>query len=373
MTFYLLFLFLITLLVTLAYLFPAKSKIFEICLLLLAVSISGFRNNLSGDFRSYVSWYIYKTRDFDFEFGFVWVMNLFRWLNCSYHFLFFFFSLCTVLFVFFGIKKYTAHSNLAFLFFLLIPALYLNTWSIIRQSFAISIAFYAFYFLTQKRYLIYIALMSIGISIHYTAIVPFLVFFVVYKCADKIKMVHLVVLLLFTLVLSQLHWVTFFASFFEESRYLFYFSNGRTSVNNYKIIVLNVLAIFLLFYFKKMKKAYPIQKYVFILCFFSILITNLLATANHLNRFSNYFTIFQIVVFSDLIFFELKNKRFVMFGGLYIYGISLFLYTIKADYNLNMQETKYIPYDSIFYKFDDPFFMMGTDYLIDPTLAKEIK
>lgn len=134
-----------------------------------------------------------------------------------------------------------------------------------------------------------------------------------------------------------------------------------------------MLAVFLLFYFKKMKEAHPNQKYVFILFFFSILITNLLAKANHLNRFSHYFTIFQVVVFADLIFFELKKKRFVMFAGLYIYGVSLFLYTIKADYNLNKQDTKYIPYDSVFYKFDDTFFMMGTKCLVDPSLVKEVK
>ena len=215
--------------------------------------------------------------------------------------------------------------------------------------------------------------MGVGISIHYTAIVPFFVFFIVYKYADKIKTFHLLVSLVFTLVLSQLHWVSFFAGFFEKSRYLFYFSNGRTSVNIYKIIVLNMLAVFLLFYFKKIKEAYPNQKYVFILFFVSILITNLLAKANHLNRFSHYFTIFQVVVFADLIFFELKKKRFVMFAGLYIYGVSLFLYTIKADYNLNKQDTKYIPYDSVFYKFDDPFFMMGTEFLVDPSLVKEVK
>lgn len=373
MTFYLLFLFLVTILVALAYLYPDKSKIFQIGLLVFVLTVSGFRDNISGDFRAYVEWYVYKTRDHDFEFGFVWIMNLFRLLHCSYHILFFFFSFCTVLLVFLSVKRYTVNNNLAFLFFLLFPALYLSSWSIIRQAFVVSLAFYAFHFLITKKYLIYLALMSISIAIHYTAIVPFLVFIAVYNYGDKIKTVHLAVMLLFTLVLSQFQWISFFTGFFENTRYLYYFSENNSAINIRKIIVLNGLAMFLLFYFEKMKAVYPVQKYFMILCFFSIMVTNLFAKTNHLNRFSYYFTIFEIVVFADLIFLELKNRRVVLLVGFYLYGVSLFLHTIKADYNLNDQGTKYIPYNSVFYKFDDPFFMMGTDYLVDPSDHKEGK
>ena len=182
MIFYLLFIFLATLLVVLAYLFPDKSKIFQIVLFVLAVCVSGFRDNISGDFRAYVSWYLHKTRDLDFEFGFVCIMNFFRWFNGSYHIVFFFFSFCTVILIFLGIKKYTSHCNLAFLFFLLIPTLYLNSWSIIRQALVVSLAFISFHFLITKKYLIYLVLMFVGISIHYTAIVPFLVFIAVAGC-----------------------------------------------------------------------------------------------------------------------------------------------------------------------------------------------
>ena len=370
MIFYLLFLLLATLLVVLAYLFPNKSKIFEISLLVLAISVSGFRENLSGDYRYYVSWYDNKSRDYDFEFGFVWIMNIFRWFHSSHHILFFFFSFCTTMLVYLGVKKYTQHYNLAFLFFLLIPALYLNTWSVIRQAFAMSIVFYAFQFLITKRYFIYFVLMFIGIAIHYTAIFPFLVFLVVYKFADKIRSVHLLVLLFSSLVLSNIHWNTFFTRFFENTHYIEYFSKNLNPVNGLKIISLNILAAFILLYSRKMKETYPLQKYFIVFCVFSIIVTNLFATNNQLNRFSHYFTLFEIIVFADLIFLETKKRRLGLLIGFYLYGVSLFLYSIKADYNLNLQNTKYIPYNSVFYKFDDPFFMMGTDYLLDPPLIR---
>ncbi|HSD07336.1 EpsG family protein [Flavobacterium sp.] len=371
MAFYLLFLFLITLLIGLTYLFTNKSNFFQIILLVLALAVAGFRDGISGDFKSYVNWYINKTRDNDFEFGFVLIMNLFRWFNLNYHILFFFFSFFTIFFIFLGVKKYTKHSNLAFLFFLLIPALYLNSWSIIRQSFAVSIGFCAFYYLINKKYLIYVVLMGIGISVHYSAIVPFFVFVGVYKYADRIRIMHIVVLLFLSLILSQFYWFYIFTHFFEKTHYVAYFSSGNTHINPNKIIVLNCLGVFLLFYWARMKEVFPIQKYFIVLSLFSIIITNLFATANDLNRFSNYFTVFEIVVFSDIIFLEFKERRGLLLTGLYLYGVSLFLYTIKADYNLNNQGTKYIPYNSVFYKFDSPFFMYGVDYLGNPSIDKK--
>lgn len=215
--------------------------------------------------------------------------------------------------------------------------------------------------------------MFVGISIHYTAIVPFLVFIAVYKYGDKIKTVHLAAMLFFSLVLSQFQWFPFFSNFFDNTRYLYYFSENNSADNIPKIIVLNGLGIFLLLYFEKMKAVYPVQKYFIILCLISIMVTNVFAKVNQLDRFSHYFTIFEIVVFADLIFLELKNRRVVLLVGFYIYGVSLFLHTIKTDYNINDQGTKYIPYDSIFYKFEDDFFMMGTDCLVDPSLDKEEK
>jgi len=373
MTFYLLFLFVITLFVALSLLYPEKSKIYEISLLVFAIVISVFRDNISGDYRSYIYWYETGKRDYDFEFGFVWLMNLFKWFHFSYHVFFFFVSFITIMLVYLGVKKYTLHNSIAFLFFLLIPALYLNSWSIIRQAFAMSIVFYAFQFLISKKYLIYFFLMLVGFAIHYSVILPFFAFLFVYKFANKIKTVHLAVLLFFSLVISTIHWSVFFSVFFESTRYIAYFPKNIVPVNGLKIISLNVLAVFILFYSRRLVEENPFQKYFVVFCVFSIVMTNLFATNNQLERFSYYFTLFEIIVFADLFFLETKNRRIVLCLGCYLYGISLFLYTIKADYNLNKQGTKYIPYNSVFYKFDDPFFMMGTDYLIDPTLAKERK
>jgi hypothetical protein len=252
MTFYLLFLFLITLILLVGKYYNRNNEAL-IVLFFLALLLSGFRDNIGADYGSYVQWYLFKTRDDAFEFGYLVVMKFFRIFNLSYHFLFFFFSLATLLFVFFGVKKHTIHSSFAFLFYLLIPGLFLGSLNMIRQAFAVAICFYAFHFLITKRYLIYVLLMGVGISIHYAAVVPFCLFFLVYKYVDYIKTIHLSILLFFSLILSQLHWFSIFNSLFVETHYDYYFHTEQLSVNLFKVFVRNSVAIFLLYYYHRMK------------------------------------------------------------------------------------------------------------------------
>ena len=368
MNFYLLFLILIAFLLGLSYLYPNKKEFFQIAILVLGIAVSGFRDWVGEDFRSYVGWYETKSRDVDSEIGFTLIMNVLRGLGLSYHFLFFFFSFSTLLLVFLAAKKYTKQSSLAFFFFLVIPFLYLHSWSLIRQAFACAIGFYAFHYLITKKYLTYILLMGIAMSIHVTAIIPFVVFILVFLLADKITIVYLIIALFLSLALSQIQWFQFFSNWFSGTRYSYYFSSEIPPSSTIKLIVLNGLAVFLLFFYNKMKSVYPFHNYIMLLCLISVFITNVFASVNDFTRFAYYFYIFQIVVFADLVFLEIKYKRVLLFTALFSYGIASFFYTLIMDSKINSQNTKYIPYNSVFYKFDNPFFMIGTDCLIDSNL-----
>lgn len=372
MTFYLLFLFLATVILLVCKYYNRNNEAL-IALFFLALLLSGFRDNIGADFGSYVHWYLFKTRDESFELGYLVVMKLFRIFDLSYHFLFFFFSLSTLLFVFLGVKKYTIHSSFAFLFYLLIPALFLGSLNMIRQAFAVAICFYAFHFLITKKYLIYVLLMCVGISIHYTAVVPFIVFFSVYKYVDYIKKIHLAILLFFSLILSQLHWFSIFNPLFVETHYDYYFHTEQFSVNVFKVLVKNSIAVFILYYYDRMKTNYTNQKYYVVLSFLSIVIVNIFDQYVGLIRVSHFFMIFQILFFADVLFLEIKKRRLLLFACLYGYGVSLFINALRVDYQIELKGLNYIPYKSIFYKFDDPFFMMGTDCLVDPSLQKEAK
>jgi len=343
MIFYIFFAFCVTSLLSLGYLFPNKKNKIQWLVFFIAVCLSGFRDYVGVDFAKYVDWYIKMTRDDGMEVGYVAVMKLFRALNLSYHSLFFLFSFLTCLFVFLGIKKYTLQTNLAFLIFLLLPGLYLNSFSLIRQSFSVSICFFAFYFLMTKKYVIYLILMLVGIGIHNSSILPFLVFPLVFKYAKYVNVKHIGIMLFVSLLLSKLHFIQMFSFLFEHTHYSYYFLDQRVSVNLYKTIVINVIAFFVLFHFKEMKIKYPNQEYFMILYFSSIIFMNLFSDFADMARLADYFIIFEIIVVADFIYLMTNRRMILLLVAFYIYYFSAFLYTLKGDLLIN-SKSKLIPY-----------------------------
>lgn len=349
MVFYLLFIFITGLFLLLGYLYPEKNKIFQGVTFALIVGVVGFRDFVGADFGDYVIWYNSKIRDQDFEMGYLALMNVFRALNFGYTAFFFFIAFFTYFLLFLGIKKFTQNQNLAIFIFLLIPSMFLLSLNTMRQSFAVSICFYAFCLLIHKKYLYYLILMLLAMSIHGTVILPFLLFFLVYQFADKIKVNHIVILLIGSLSFSQLGLVDYFSSFFKDSRYIAYFTTMKIPVNPLKLIILNGFVIFMLFYFEEMKRKYSNQKYLMVLFFLSVIITNFFSLYGDLTRIAYYFKIFEILVIADFIFLRTKEFRVWLCSGFAIYYSSIFVYTLKTDFEKDYKY-KLIPYKNILFE-----------------------
>ena len=158
MFFYIILAVFISALFLLGYFYPNREKSLGLVVLIVIVLLGGLRYKVGGDYDSYVNWYLHKTRDNDFEFGFVAIMQFFRSFKLSTQFLFLFFSFFTYFFVYLGIKKYSRHPNIAFLFYILIPTLFLSSLNLVRQSFSVAVSFYALYYLIHKKYYIFFIL-----------------------------------------------------------------------------------------------------------------------------------------------------------------------------------------------------------------------
>jgi hypothetical protein len=348
MLFYLSLVVCVSILLLLGNYFPSRNNLCQIFSFIIIVFVVGLRDYVGADFDDYVDWYLLKTRDNDFEIGYLAVMNIFRWLHFGYHSLFFFISFLTYLFLFLGIRKFTKNQNLAFFIFLLIPGMFLLSFNTLRQSLAISICFYSFYFLINEKFYIYFILMLLGLSFHNTVILPFILFYLIFKYADRIKAYHVVIMLVGSLLLSKLEFVQIFGSLFKDTRYTYYFTTMRAPVPILKLVILNGVALFVLFHFKKMKSDYPYQKYLMILYFFSVIITNFFSLYGELTRFGYYFKIFEIIVIADLIFLESKKRKIWMLVGFSIYYLSIFVYTLKTDIEKDYK-CKIIPYKSVLF------------------------
>lgn len=327
----------------LGYLYPDKNKLLQWFVFVIILAVAGLREYVGYDYASYVDWYTNGKRDDKIEFGYLQIMNIFRYLNLSYHFLFFFFSFASCLFLFLGIKKYTDNQNFAFLIFLLLPELFLTSFSSIRQSFSVSVCFYAFYYLLNKKYIVYTLLMLLAISIHYSAIIAFLVFLFIFRYSDKFNERNIIVLLFVSFLISKIDTIQFFYFLFEKTRYAYYFSQERPPVNNYKIIILNLVALFVLFHFKKLKEKYPHHHYLLPLYFFSVLLINLFSAFADMARLVLYFRVFEIIIIADLIFLSVGKKRLWLVTWFYVYYFAAFAYTLRGDLEKS-SVNNFIPY-----------------------------
>lgn len=349
MLFYILVAFCVTSLLGIGYLYPNKNAFLQWFVFGIMVCVAGFRHHVGIDYDSYVAWYVKKTRDYDFELGFLAIMNVFRELNLSYHYFFFFFSLCTLFFVFLGIKKYTNNVNLALLFFFLIPELYLCSFNLIRQSFSVCISFYAFYFLINKKYFIFVLMMFLGVAVHNSTILPLLVFLLVYKYADRIHSKHIALMLIVSLVLSCLNFLQIFEFLFKNTRYSYYYESPRLNVSIFKTVVLNSIAFFVVFHFEKMKEKYAYQKYIMLLYFCSVIFMNLFNSFANIERVTYFFKIFEIIVVADLIYLVVKERKFLVLSFFYVYYASAFIHTLNKDFEIKAT-SKLIPYQTFVFE-----------------------
>jgi hypothetical protein len=327
------------------FVYPNKNKFMQWLVFGIMVCVAGFRHHVGIDYDWYLDWYVNKSRDDKLEYGFLTLMMLFRGLNFSYHTFFFFLSFSTILLAFLGVKNYTKNSSVAFLFFFLIPELYLCSFNLMRQSFSVCVSFYAFYFLIHKKYFIFGLLMFLALSVHNSAILPLFVFLIVYQFSDRINAKHIALLLIVSLALSYLNVIEIFGFIFKNTHYSYYFESPRARVSLFKTIVLNSVAFFVLFYFEKMKERYAYQKYVMVLFFCTVIFMNLFNTFANVERLTYFFKIFEIIVVADLIFVVAKERRILLFSCFFVYYLSLFVHTLNTDFEIK-SSSKLIPYQT---------------------------
>jgi hypothetical protein len=351
MIFYILLVIVVICLFFIAYKYSTTEKAISLTLLGIMILIGGFRDRIGWDYTSYIHWYLEGTRDAGFEFGFLGIMKVFRYLNLDYHFLFFFFSFFTYLFAYLGVQKYTKKTSLPLVLYVLIPVLFLYSFTYIRQFLSVTIAFYAFSFLLDKKYVNYFLLMFLGVSIHYSCLIPFLVFLIVYKWGFFVKSYHLYLLMGVTFIIGQVGIIHWLSLFFKDSHYLYYVSNKfAVVVPLLKLLVINAMCFLVINYYNKYGFQYPNQKYLLVLYVCSILFLNLFSESRELTRLYIYFRIFEIILVAEIIYATLKNKRFWFIGFVCCFYLLPYFRAITIDYERGPKNLKLIPYKSILFK-----------------------
>ena len=352
MIFYILLVIGIMTLFLISYYNPKTDKTISLVFLGLLIIIGGFRDTIGWDYLNYINWYENKTRDDGLEFGFLAIMEVFRYLNLHYTFLFFFFSFFTYLFVYLGVKRYTKKSSLPLLLYFMIPVLFLYSFTYVRQFLSVAIAFYSFSFLLDKKYWRFFLLMFLGISIHYSCLIPFAIFLIIFKWGEFIKIRYMCILMVISFFISQIGIIHLLSFFFKDSHYFFYVSNEfAVPVPLMKLIVLNLMALIVLWYYENFGFQFSNQKYLLLIYISSIVFVNIFSESTELTRIYIYFRIFEILLVSEIIYSALLNKRFWLISFICCFYAFPFFRAIKIDSEKQKNEKlRLIPYKSLLFK-----------------------
>lgn len=309
-----------------------RSRALSISAVVLAISFCGLRYETGYDYNAYRSFFedlwIYEGL---VEPGFFYFVHLANTIEISTYVLFFLFSLVTHGLAYHTLAKVSISPNLAFLFYLLIPGLYLNSFSILRSAFAVSIFGYAtFRLISRGAQLEYFALAALAISFHFTAALPFFVAFALFR--SKMGMpsrLTCALLLLGALIVSQLGVVETILGVFGGTKYESY-AIGQESQNALKILASNLLALFILYhrnYFEQTKAL----AYFFNVWLAGAILYNGLVQFSDVTRISYYFSFFSIPL---LIYATSIHKDVVAFltrAGLILFFSAAFAVAMYND------------------------------------------
>ena len=347
MKFYLIFIAVISFLLILdSFSYKRKSVIEVICISII-IGVVGFREYTGYDFQSYVDIYESGYFDFGYEPGFVALMNFLRSFDASYNYLFFTFAFFTYYFLYKGIKKFTSYSGISLLIFLLIPGLFLNTLTIIRQELAIVISFFAFYFLINKSYKKYFLLMLIGVSFHYSCILVIVFHLIVYKYAYKVKLKAYYLAIFVSVIIGSLNLFNIFNLLLAGGKYASYVEGEP--VLFIKLFVLNSMALFYLWRFNKLTEQNVWNKYIIAFYVLSVVLINCFSSVITLTRLSYYFRIFEIILVAEYVYTYNRKVRMPILVGLCLVYLGVFISSLYADIDADsMGQPKMIPYKSVF-------------------------
>lgn len=329
---------------------PIYDRGISYIILIIMILIGGFRNNIGYDYEAYTQWYLLGTRDNDFEFGFLKLMQLMRLLDLSPNFLFFVISFFTYLFLYLGIRKYTDKTTLSLTLYFLIPSLFLTSFTLIRQSLAVAISFYAFSFLVDRKFLVYTIYMLLAISIHYSALLPFLVFPFLYKYSKYVKINYIYIVIIISFIIGQVGILSYISDFFIGSHYYFYVSKETIiSASLLKLLILNVTGTFVIYFYSNfiLESKRKILLYVYM---FSLIALNLSSESIHLTRLYTYFRIFEIILMVDIIYLSLLKKSYVLISGICLFYFLQYFNALIVDYEKGPTGYKMIPYKSLLIK-----------------------
>ena len=315
---------------------------------------AGFRYEIGYDYEKYLAGFLFDSELKHWEPLFNFFMRLIREINFGLdsQAVFLFFSVLTLSIGYLAIKRFSPYYRTSILLYLLIPSLFLNSFSVIRQSIAMVILFYALYYITLKidkqKYMFF---GLIAFLFHYSSIFVVIIYLFGTRFFNNtyswITYMTGIILSIFLYVIHLGHFIVSILPGHFSS-----YTQWDFKVSILKLLIVNVFFIFLMLQKKQFVKT-RFQRYALNSMYLVTIIFNVFADFVFVTRIAQYFLIVQIVLIPMYIAsFQKKTTRTIVLIILMTYYMFNFEYALYRDKNYSgSRENFLVPYSS--YLFTD--------------------
>ncbi len=320
--------------------------------LIIAILISGFRSGIGADYFMYERNFanIYKLSDFknfpNLEPLYLLSNYIFKILGISFNGLLFFFSLITIIPLFWGLKKISPNPEFSFFLFI-ITNYYFISLNQIRQVIALSFFILSLHFLNDSKKTKYWFVNTVGLLFHYSAIITFSIYFIE-KTKSFFTQKKLILVFFLSLLLSKfvepilIRLVGFILPSFYADYLLSDFFLEKNNIAFLKLIFPSTIFFYSIYYWKEIEKQSSKFYLVFFIFSLGIFYYNIFYGKSIFIRPGFYFDICTIVWIPMLGSIMNKINRNILYISSIIYFICLLYLTIFI-----MSGQGVVPYKSI--------------------------
>ncbi len=304
-----------------------KNRLFHLSAIALLIIFAGFRDIMNPDMDRYRLLYESSgTLSYSnfLEPSFVYISKLLHVSGFSYHAMFLVYSCITISFVYCGIKNFTGYIKTSLLFYILTPGLFLSSFIAIRESCAISMAFYATSLLFRDSVPlrgIKVTFFALGSCLfHYSAIAYWVICWPTYKLRKRAIPWQMYVgsVIVSALIPTTFYMTAIYYTIYPllGSKYQFFVSefmyadvarqtSNHLATNAYYMLIV----IWVLLRRRSLSALYESYNGLLLLLVIGIVILNATKSFFEIQRIASYFLVY-IIVLMPLLLSSIEVRRF---------------------------------------------------------------
>ncbi|HHD72489.1 MAG TPA: EpsG family protein [Epsilonproteobacteria bacterium] len=308
------------------------TNIFLYLALAAMILFAGLRFEIGYDYPKYLAGYLYDSQLLKWEPAFVFAVRLIRHLDfgLGIQAMFLFFSALTVTILYKALRSLTPYYRIGLLLYLLVPSLYLNSFSVIRQGIALTILFYGLHYIAidkpdNRKY----ALTALfAFLFHYSSIFVSLLYLLGGKLFQQTySWITYLFLQIVSLFLSFAHIGKLILS--HMPGHFGAYVNYTGAVSPLKLLIVNLFFLFFMIqkeYFVKNR----LDHYLLNTLLVGLIIFNIFSDFVYVTRLAQFFLVAQIVLV-PIYLHSIKNvatyrMMLVLFALYYLFNFNYALY-----------------------------------------------